>query len=52
MLQEADACHAVETRQRVPPRIYNKMFDYLAVARPVIFSVDTPVNPVEKPVPV
>ena len=23
------------------------MFDYLASARPVIFSVDTPVNPVE-----
>lgn len=25
----------------------NKMFDYLGAARPVIFSVDTPMNPVE-----
>lgn len=26
----------------------NKLFDYLAMARPVIFGVDTPFNPIEK----
>ena len=50
VLQEADAClmplkRGNVFRHGISP---NKMFDYLAVARPVIFSVDTPVNPVEE----
>ena len=49
VLQGADAClmplkRGNVFRHGISP---NKMFDYLAVARPVIFSVDTPVNPVE-----
>lgn len=49
VLQQADAClmplkRGNVFRHGISP---NKMFDYLAVARPVIFSVDTPVNPVE-----
>jgi glycosyltransferase involved in cell wall biosynthesis len=50
VLQQSDAClmplkRGDVFRHGISP---NKMFDYLAVARPVIFSVATPVNPVEK----
>ena len=50
VLQQADAClmplkRGNVFRHGISP---NKMFDYLAVSRPVIFSVDTPVNPVEE----
>ena len=50
VLQQGDAClmplkRGNVFRHGISP---NKMFDYLAVSRPVIFSVDTPVNPVER----
>lgn len=50
VLQESDAClmplkRGNVFRHGISP---NKMFDYLGVGRPVIFSVDTPVNPVEE----
>lgn len=50
VLRDADAClmplkRGNVFRHGISP---NKMFDYLGVARPVIFSVDTPVNPVEE----
>ncbi len=50
ILQEADAFFMVLTdspvfRWGISP---NKLFDYMGIGRPVIFSVNTPLNPVEK----
>lgn len=50
LLQSADACLMVLKdspvfRWGVSP---NKLFDYMAAARPIIFSVSTPLNPVRE----